>query len=138
MRIFISYAFSGEDERSVVERLRRVVDAIGDTGHEVYCFHFDPERREDMTEAQCIRLALEKMNGYDTVFVLGTSERRSEGMLIEVGAAMAKNLSIVYAQHESSLGKTYLPTLAAATFSWTSERDLIEKIKEFFVQYKSA
>jgi len=132
MKIFLSYAFTGEDLETVETRLVSVRDALVGLGHDVYCFHFDSARRDDMTEAECIARALERMNEYDAVLVLNTSERRSEGMLVEVGAALARSKKLIYAQHASSVGTSYAPSLADYTFIWHDEDELLTKTKEYF------
>lgn len=129
MKIFISYAFTGEDVSAVESRLAAVRDMLLAGNHEVYCFHFDVERTDDMSEAECIRCALKKMVDYDTLIVIATSERRSEGMLIEVGAALARGKQVIYAQHESAIGKTYLPDLASRSFVWSTDDQLMTELK---------
>ena len=60
----------------------------------------------------------------DKILVIQTSPRRSEGMLIEIGVAMARDKSILLAQHQSAAGKSYLPDLARRTQTWHSESEL--------------
>lgn len=132
MKVFVSYAITGEHVEQVADRLAQVRDTVTACGHEVYCFHFDPARREDMTEAECIHHALGKLPKNDALLVLGASERRSEGMLMEVGSALTHGKRLVYAQHDSAVGKTYLPSLADYTFVWRSEQELLSRIREYF------
>lgn len=128
MRIFCSYAFTGESASAVTKRMRRIVDTLTDQGHGVYCQLFDPSYPEMTNVSQWVNGALYVMNDYEVVLVINTSERRSEGMLIEFGAALARGKKIIYAQHESSVGMTYVPELADTAFVWSDENELIKKI----------
>lgn len=132
MKIFISYAFTGESEPEVAARLTAVQSTLEKTGHQVYCFHFDPVRTLDMSEAECIAIALDKMVGNDVVLALGVSERRSEGMLLEIGASLVRNMPVVYAQNVSAVGTSYLPSLADYTFVWRDENELLQRLREYF------
>ena len=132
MKIFISYAFTGESEPAVVARLTAVRSTLEKAGHQVYCFHFDPVRTTVMSEAECIAIALDKMVGNDVVLALGVSERRSEGMLLEIGASLVRNISVVYAQNVSAVGTSYLPSLANYTFVWRNENELLQRLREYF------
>ena len=108
-KIFCSYAFTGEDKLKVEARMRRVVDLLEGCGHEVYCNLFDGATESYGSPRQFLRRAIDQMNECDKILVIQTSPRRSEGMLIEIGAAIARNKSILLAQHQSAAGKSYLP-----------------------------
>ena len=115
-KIFCSYAFTGEDKLKVEARMRRVVDLLEGCGHEVYCNLFDNATDNYNNPRQFLRRAIDQMNECDKILVIQTSPRRSEGMLIEIGVAMARNKSILLAQ--------YLPDLANRTQTWHSESEL--------------
>lgn len=123
-KIFCSYAFTGEDKLKVEARMRRVVDLIEDCGHEAYCNLFDGVTDNYDNPRQFLRRAIDQMNECDKMLVIQTSPRRSEGMLIEIGAAIARDKSILLAQHQSAAGKSYLPDLAKRTRTWQNESEL--------------
>lgn len=128
MKIFLSYAFTGEDKETVERRMRRIVDAFVKKGHTAYCNMFDEETKVFLTPREFVFDAVKKLRDYDTVIVINTSERRSEGVLIEVGAALALDKRIVVAQHKSSVNTTYLPELSETTFIWEDEDELVDKL----------
>ena len=123
-KIFCSYAFTGEDKLKVEARMRRVVDLLEGCGHEVYCNLFDSATESYGSPRQFLRRAIDQMNECDKILVIQTSPRRSEGMLIEIGVAMARDKSILLAQHQSAASKSYLPDLARRTQTWHSESEL--------------
>ena len=123
-KIFCSYAFTGEDKLKVEARMRRVVDLLEGCGHEVYCNLFDSATESYGNPRQFLRRAIDQMNECDKILAIQTSPHRSEGMLIEIGVAMARDKSILLAQHQSATGKSYLPDLAKRTQTWHSESEL--------------
>ena len=123
-KIFCSYAFTGEDKLKVEARMRRVVDLLEGCGHEVYCNLFDGATESYGNPRQFLRRAIDQMNECDKILAIQTSPRRSEGMLIEIGVAIARNKSILLAQHQSATGKSYLPDLAKQTQTWQNESEL--------------
>ena len=123
-KIFCSYAFTGEDKLKVETRMRRVVDLLEGCGHEVYCNLFDGATESYGNPRQFLRRAIDQMNECDKILAIQTSPRRSEGMLIEIGVAIARNKSILLAQHQSATGKSYLPDLAKRTRTWQNESEL--------------
>ena len=123
-KIFCSYAFTGEDKLKVEARMRRVVDLLESCGHEVYCNLFDSATESYGSPRQFLRRAIDQMNECDKILAIQTSPRRSEGMLIEIGAAIARDKSILLAQHQNAAGKSYLPDLARRTQTWHNESEL--------------
>lgn len=136
MKIFASYAFTGEDETILRARLNSLRAVFEELGLNYYIDCFAPGWKEmasrNATGGEFLRFALNDMKTSDVVFVIQSSERRSEGMLMEVGAAVAMGKKIIVAQHVSSNGKTYLPTVADATFTWSSEGELMRSVREQF------
>jgi len=110
-----------------------VVAALKESGHEVYCNLFDDGTIGFVDPDQFMHRALSILPGYDTVLVIQASSRRSEGLLMEVGAALALHKRIILAQHESSIGHTYLPTLADETLIWRTGDELCDIARKLTV-----
>lgn len=123
-KIFCSYAFTGEDKLKVEARMRRVVDLLESCGHEVYCNLFDGATESYGSPRQFLRRAIDQMNECDKILVIQTSPRRSEGMLMEVGVAIARGKPILLAQHQNTAGASYLSELAEQTQIWHSDASL--------------
>ena len=124
--VFCSYAFTGEDEAVVRARMRTVVAALEQVGCAVYCNLFDPAWPSYHTPGEFVRRALSVLPQYDMMLVVQASPRRSEGMLMEVGAALALGKPIVLAQHHSVGQQSYLSDelIATQTEVWHSEAEL--------------
>ncbi len=136
MKVFCSYAFTGEDKAVLGKRLSILRDFFEQQGIAYYMNIFAPHYEklvgQNAAAGDYVRAAIEAMKSCDTVLVLQASERRSEGVLIEIGAALAAGKKIVLAQHESSVGQTYLPTVANTTFVWRDDSELLQQVREYF------
>lgn len=136
MKIFVSYAFTGEDFKVLRKRLTDLRQLFDSLKLDYYINMFAPEWQDMMDSkaagGEFLDFALDNMRTCDTVLVINASDRRSEGTLMEIGAAVAMDKKIVLAQHQSSAGSTYTPSVADDTFTWNSEEELLEKVKTYF------
>ena len=123
-KVFCSYAFTGEDEKLVNERMQLIADSFKDCSVQAYCNLFDTRVKGFTNPKQFMDAALIELKQSDILFVVMTSERRSEGMLLEVGAAYSAGIPIILARHESAEGKTYIDQLAQKTVDWKTNEDL--------------
>lgn len=134
MKVFVSYAFTGEEEAALAERLHAIKGVLESLAVDYYINIYDPDYREmvenNVTPDVYLEAAFKSLKSSDVVLVINTSERRSEGMLMEVGAAKILNKKIIIAQHKTSVGKTYLPDVADETFVWSSEVELLNSVRE--------
>jgi nucleoside 2-deoxyribosyltransferase len=132
-KVFCSYALTGEDRATVAERLQLVAQMLKDAGIQAYCNLHDTTIKRPADPKRCIDAALKALKSCDVVFVIQASERRSEGMLIEIGAAYAAGKPIILARHQSAKGKTYLDQLAQKTVDWRTNQDLQRVLQELIV-----
>lgn len=132
MKIFCSYAFTGEDFEILSRRLSDLRDLFNKAGVEYYINRFAPGWQDMMnrgaTGGEFLHLALKDLRTSDRMLAIQASSRRSEGMLMEVGAGVALGVPIILAQHQSSIGSTYLSTVADDTFVWRTESELLDGV----------
>jgi nucleoside 2-deoxyribosyltransferase len=129
-RIFCSYAFTGEDTNLVGKRMRTIVDVLEKADLDVYCNLEDPESISLKEPHEFIEVAIRQLKTCDCLFALVTSERRSEGMLVEIGAALALGKPIILGQHESAVGTSYVPALASYSFVWKDDEELLATLSK--------
>jgi len=132
MKLFCSYAYTGEDETVVRERLRLVVDTLTANGHEVYCNLFDTHTKPliDRNDVKAVLLdAFGHLATCDEVVVIVTSPRRSIGQSMEIGVALNDRKPIHLFEHESAKNTTYLEKIADSCSEWTTEDDLVNKLQ---------
>lgn len=134
MKVFVSYKFSGVDLNEVTNLLTSAQDALEAAGHDPYMILFDKSLEEArasnaLSSPDFFFYGLKQLAASDIVLVLLVSEERSEGMLMEVGYALARGTPVVVAQKED-VKNTYLPQVGTTTFTWANYQDLAKKIKE--------
>ncbi len=130
MKLFCSFAFTGEDPQELDGRMRLVVETLNKNGHDAYCNLYDDYRKSLAGPKAVIDYAVEKLKTCEAVVAIVSSERRSEGLLIEVGVALALNKPVYVFQHRSAAGKSYLPDLAVKSYAWSNTEDLTQALKE--------
>lgn len=133
MKLFCSYAYTGEDVTTVTERMRKVVDTLTAQGNEVYCPLFDEQVAplEAVNDVKGIFThAFEGIKRQEAVVVIISSERRSEGQLMEIGAALSEEKPVYLLQHQAAVKTSYLPKLVTKTYVWSSEKELLTSLKK--------
>jgi len=135
MRIFISYKFTGEKIEDVTALLTPVYDTLRQAGHEPYVQFFDEDLKQERLLGRFklvdyMSHAFTKLTHQDAVLVLLNANAKSEGMLLEIGYAIARGIPTVTAVKEG-VTETYVPTVTTATFGWKSIDDLVAQVGAF-------
>lgn len=128
-KVFIAFRFSGENVKKIMPLLLVVRDSLKRKGIEAYCTLFDEHRFKDksMDAKEIMAHAFSIIDTSEILFVVQTSEERSEGMLLEMGYSIAKRKLIIVAT-KSGVHNTYLPEMGTIAFEWSNLEDLSEKI----------
>lgn len=139
MKVFCSYAHRGEDEKDIHRRMLALQTIFHELGLRSYCNLFDPDMPTLKDDGEILRDVVgKKLRDYDVVYVITTSERKSEGIAMEVGAALALGKKIYLAQHETAMGANTISKLADKQFIWKTEKELLERTKELFHEHNRA
>lgn len=128
---FIAYRHTGEKTEYLQELLSTVKDALAKAGVDAYCTFFeDAEFKNKSLEAyQIMEHAFSVIDESDMLFVIQATENKSEGMLMEVGYCIAKDIPIVVAA-SSKVEHSYLSEMATASFKWDDLQNLKKLIRE--------
>jgi len=126
MKIFIGQRVTGEDINSLVKESEKVLAALKEAGHEAE--HFIDEESKLGAKIQ-LNHAFEEIDKRDVFLAIIRSNEKSEGMLIEVGYALAKGKKLIVAVKEG-VDKTYVPELADHVIKFSDVYDLCNKLKE--------
>ena len=131
MKLFLAYRHTGADPAQLEKQLPAVRDALLGKVDEVYCTFFEENDFQDksMSAADIMHHAFDKITELGGLFVLLSSEGKSEGMLMEVGYCIAKNIPVIVAKHDA-VQHTYVPSLANITFDYADDADLVEQINK--------
>ena len=130
MKTVISYRYNGEVIKDLESLLIDVCNAFKIIGIDPYCVYFE-HFNEDYckTPAEMMQIAFSHINNADFLFVVQTSASRSEGMLMEIGYAIAKGIRVFVAT-KAGVENTYLPSMADYFMLYTDTDDLIRQIKQ--------
>ena len=127
MKLFCSYAFTGEDVTAVEKRMTSVVDALTQAGHEAYCPLFDPYKialQEKHAINEIFEYDFRNIATCEAMVAIITSSKKSEGQLMEIGALLAQHKPLYLFMHESALHTSHLPKLTPRVFPWQTDTDL--------------
>ncbi len=132
MKIFVSFRYTGADQQSLAALMPIVRDSLVSQHIETYCPFFFEEayRKQNFTTRQVFDEVFRELSTCDCVVVILNSNEKSEGMLIEIGYAIAKGIPIVLAKH-TDVKQTYLPQLIPTMITWSSLDDLADALRRF-------
>lgn len=131
MKIFISYRFTGEDLKELDNTLGKIRSVLMEGGHQVFCSFWSEElfKSNNFTNKQILEYAFEELRKSDIVLVFVKSPEKSEGMLIEVGYALASEKKIILAV-KNDVKTTFLHQITNEVIEFESLDDLCIKLKE--------
>ena len=127
MKFFISYRYTGEDLSELNDYMRRLHDILEGRGNEVYSTLFDEELPKETKKL--FNHSYKKLENSDVILVLLKSNDKSEGMLMEIGYAVAKGKKVILAI-DKNVENTYLGDLLDNVIEYDGMEDLFEKLAE--------
>lgn len=133
MKIFVSFRYTGETYESLVEFFRPVCDTLERAGHTVFCSLWKEEsyKQQGLSPRDMLFDTCNEMNSRDALLAVVRSSDRSEGMLMEVGYALAKKKPVYAAVHADVF--TYIPDVAHKSIRFSTSAELLTKLSDLFV-----
>jgi nucleoside 2-deoxyribosyltransferase len=131
MKAFIAYRHKGEDPERLLRLLTAVRDGLTEAGVNAYCTFFDDDTFKDKgyKAREIMDHAFKKIGTVDVLFVIMNSDEKSEGMLMQIGYCIAKEIPVVVAVKDT-VKSSYVPDMAAYSIVWSDIDDLTHKIGE--------
>ena len=105
-----------------------IVSTLKDNGHDPYCTFLEDDSFQDKHKKNMLIHAFKKIDTSEVFLAIVRSERRSEGMLIEVGYALSKKKKFILAIN-MEVKNTYLRDLADEVIEFESFKSLISKLE---------
>jgi nucleoside 2-deoxyribosyltransferase len=132
-KIFLSHRFTGEDINDLRETLGKITSALRAEGHEVYCSIEDTTwfQEQKHTNKEIMEHAFRKLDESDIIIAFIRSPERSEGMLMEIGYALAKEKPFALAL-KTGLKTMAIGEIANPLIEFERTEDLCEKLKTVF------
>lgn len=91
MKVFIAYQSGDEDNKTLINTLQVISDALHAAGHQPYCTHLQTEVAPDIDK---MKMALMKIDDSDALLAFVQTGEHSEGMSLEIGYAYGKSKPI--------------------------------------------
>lgn len=132
MKTFIAYRSTGEAPEQLELLLTAVRDALNAKAVEAYCTFFDEQmiKGKNLNKRQIIEHAFAEIDKVDFLFVLLASNQKSEGMLMEIGYCLAKDIPIIAAV-KIGIANSHVPDVAERRLEWSDVNDLVMAIHKF-------
>jgi len=130
MKIFISYKFTGEKIEDLKEIIGKICSSILKSGHNRYC-PFNSEdfyKSNKLANRQILEHALNELDSADCILAFIKSEEKSEGMLLEIGYAKAKNKKFILAI-KKGIKTTFLREIADKIIEFETIEDLTKRLE---------
>ena len=112
--------------------MQLVVDSLNNSGHDAYCPIFDShkiELQKNNDTKAIFKYAFQNLSQCEGMVAIITSDRKSEGQLMEIGATLAANKHLYLLVHESvASAPSHLPKLATKTLTWSSDKELATQL----------
>ncbi|MFQ6010003.1 MAG: nucleoside 2-deoxyribosyltransferase [Candidatus Aenigmatarchaeota archaeon] len=131
MKIFIAFRFTGEDDKELKENIQGICSSLEKAGHEHFCSYWkeDYYRKNNFTKKQILEHAFEELDKSDAVLAFVNSEERSEGMLLEIGYALAKGKRFILAIRKG-IRTTFIHQTADQIIEFESMEELFERLRK--------
>ena len=134
MKIFLAYKYTGEDPEVLKGIIDQIVSSLGKAGHTTFC-SFDKNvffTEQSSSYKQRLEYVITELDSSDYVLAFVKSQEKSEGMLLEVGYALAKGKKIILAI-KSGVHVTFLSEIADVVIEFEEPDDLYSKLKMLFL-----
>ncbi|MBU3913761.1 MAG: nucleoside 2-deoxyribosyltransferase [Nanoarchaeota archaeon] len=125
MRIQLAYRFIGENEEELTEMLKKICSIIGKSGNEVYCPALDSKKPKE--KKYLFLNTLDKINESDALLAIIRTEDKSEGMLMEIGHALAEKKIFILAI-QKDLRNTHMREFADKVIEFEDTNDLYDNL----------
>lgn len=133
MKLYLAYKFTGENFEVLKSEMDLISNTLKELGNEKFCsFERENMFKENSYSAKdIIKFSLDQMNSCDAVLVYLKSNEKSEGMLIEIGYALAKNKKI-YLLAKEDIKTYFVHGVADKVVVFRDTLELEEKTRELF------
>ncbi len=131
MKIFISYRRTGEDPEELKEVIHNIFTNLEKAGHTPFCSFLKDDlfKKNKFTHKQILEYALNELDKSDICLAFVKSENKSEGMLLEIGYALAKKKKFVLAIKEG-VRTVFIREMADQTIEFETLDQLYSKLSK--------
>lgn len=127
----MSYRFTGEKTEELKSVIGNICSALEKAGHNHFCSFWrgDFFNENRFTHKQILEYALNELENSDCLLAFVKSEEKSEGMLIEIGYAIAKKKKF-YLAIKKGIKTTFIREIANKIIEFETLEELYSKLKK--------
>jgi len=129
MKIFIGQAVSGENIEILKKECFKIQSILEEAGNETYCTINPKTNAGKMSARDWMIHAFEKIDEHNTFLAIIRNDKKSEGMLMEVGYVLAKKKRLIVAVKKDVRDKTYVDDLADEVIEFENFAELCKKLE---------
>ena len=131
MKVFLSYRFTGEDPAELKEVLKRLCASLDKAGHGCFCSFWKDDffNENKFTHKQILDYAFKEIDNADCLLAFVKSKEKSEGMLLEIGYALAKKKKFILAV-KKGIDTVFLHEMADQVIEFENLEELYEKLEK--------
>ena len=131
MKFLLSYRFTGEDPVELKENVSKICSTVEEIGHEIFCSYWKADffNENNYSHKQIMDFTLEKLDNSDACLVFINSNEQSEGMIMEVGYALAKGKKIILVIREG-VKTNFIEEMSDKIIKFDNLEELNFKLKE--------
>jgi|SRR3989344_5647110 len=129
MKIYIAYKFTAEDPLVLKETLHNISLSLKKANHSVFCSFWKSDffKENNFTNKQIIEYAIKELDSSDIVLAFVNSDEKSEGMLLELGYALAKKKKI-YLAIKKGVKTVFIEELSDTVIEFDDLEELYSKL----------
>jgi len=128
-KIFIGQAVTGQDMNLLQNEMEKIYDVLKQKDYSVYSTLEEEGKNKFKKAGDWVTHAFQYIDNSDVFLVIVRTEHRSEGLLIEIGYALAKKKKIVLAIN-NNIKNTYLRDFTEHIIEFKDVNDLINKLSK--------
>lgn len=131
MKVFVAYKYTGEDFGQLQRIIPDICKAIDSSGNGSFCSFFNDDfyKENKYTAGQILKYVFTEIEKADCILAFILSPEKSEGMLLEIGYALALGKKFILAI-KKDLKTTFLHEMADQIIEFETIEELNEKLKK--------
>lgn len=130
MKLFLSYRYTGQSSEILQEIIPELCSKLSSFGYTLFCSldHNQVFVSQNFNYKQILQYCLEELDKSEGVVVFINSAEKSEGMLLEVGYAIAKKKKIILLI-QKDIKTLFLREIADHVFEFSDVKNVCDEIK---------
>lgn len=102
--VFLSFAFTGQDQSVIEHRMKNIYKILVDGGIKTYCNLYGDNCKNFTLPGEFVCTAIDELKECTKLVAIVASDHRSQGQLMEIGAAIALGMPVMTFMNASAKG----------------------------------